>query len=506
MKIKNIILSFVMLSFILSSCEEDFLETEPTDALSTDVMFDSYDGAELAINGIYRMIYIFDAWYDDDYNLGHHSAGYFGNVLDNDLLGEDMVRAGRGYGWYYATYGWRSHRIATGGVVTGRWYYFYNIILQANNLLVHIDDIDDGTRAEIDHIKAQALTMRGLCYLWLVQQRAKPYHEGRDNPGIPIYTEPQQEGNPRASVGEVYDRIVDDFDQAIDLFEASNMGRVHESHATIYVAHGLAARTALAMNEYETAVEHAQYVIDNSGTSLFTVGDFAEEPHTLMNTLGESEWLWGVHLSSEHSPGYASFQSHTDARFMSYASLGGQIMLNHELYDAMAETDVRRGWWIDPEHPDIGEDAFHIPYNNAKFLTHTAGAWATEIPLLRLAEMYLIKAEALARGAGSDADAAQALYDFMSNRDPEYDLSDNTGDDLIEEIMFHRRIELWCEGFRFFDLQRTDQDLVRTEEQGHAPEHADTMEEPAGSNRWLWRIPQDEIDANDQISSDNQNP
>ncbi len=505
MKIKNIILSFVMLSFILGSCEKDFLETAPTDRLSSDVLFDSYDGAWIAMDGVYRMFYIYDNSYDDDNMLGHHGTGYLGNVLDITLMGEDMPMAGRGFGWYDGQYGWRAHRVATGNVLTGRWYFFYNFINQNNNIINNIAQVEDATQSELDHIKAQALTMRALGYYWLALKHAKPYHEGRDNPGVPIYTEPQQTGNPRATVGEVYDRIVDDLDEAIDLFEASNMPREHESHATIDVAHGLAARNALAMNEYETAVEHAQYVIDNSGASLFTIDDFAEEPHMLLNDRSESEMLWAVHITSEQSPGFAAYHDHLDSRFMTYAQLGAQKLINAELYEGMADTDARKNWWVDPE--EAVEDHPHfIAYNNQKLMLPNIGDYTTDAPLMRLSEMYLAKAEGLARGTGSDDDAAQALYDYMSSRDPDYEISDNTGHDLIEEIMFHRRIELWGEGFRFFDLKRSGEDLVRTVDQGHQPGIADRMHEPAGSDSWQWLIPQDEIDANDQISSGDQNP
>ncbi len=54
---------------------------------------------------------------------------------------------------------------------------------------------------------------------------------------------------------------------------------------------------------------------------------------------------------------------------------------------------------------------------------------------MRTAEMYLIEAEALARQGGQDGQAAQVLYDLVITRDPEYQLSTNTGAALIEEIM-----------------------------------------------------------------------
>jgi len=118
--------------------------------------------------------------------------------------------------------------------------------------------------------------------------------------------------------------------------------------------------------------------------------------------------------------------------------------------------------------------------------------------------MYLIKAEAEARDGLYD-DAAQTLYELMQNRDPEYELSTATGEDLIDEIMFHRAVELWGEGFNWIDLKRTGEPLNR-QNKGHSEQLAVTLYEEADTDRWIWLIPTDEINANDAISSGDQNP
>ncbi len=515
MKIKNIILSFLALSLILSSCEEDFLETSPTDALSSDVLFDSFDGAQLALNGMYRLLYSFDDTFYGSALLRHHGCGYHGNVLDIDLTGEDMAMWDRGYGWYTGTYGWLAQRAADGAVNTGRWFFFYNLINQANIILLYAGEIEDATAKQIEHVKAQALVIRALGYYWVVQKHAHPYRLGRDNDGVPLYLEPAQEGKPRASVGEVFDQIIADLDLAIEFFKGQdNPGfQRHRSHANLPVAYGVAARTALAMNDYEAAADYADLAINSAkdaGRSLFTVGDFSAESHHLFNTLTEDEWMWGLQISEEHSLIYASFMSHMDGRFMSYASLGGHKLINHVLYDAMSPTDVRRNLWVsleehlNPPHGDYDSEHW-MQYNNKKFLSNEVGSFTADLVMMRLAEMYLIKAEALAE-LGQYGVAQQALYDLMRNRDPEYSQTALTGEALVEEILFHRRIELWGEGFRNFDLQRKGHDLERTAEQGHNLGLANILNVPADDPRWLWLIPQAEIDANDAISSGDQNP
>ena len=70
-----------------------------------------------------------------------------------------------------------------------------------------------------------------------------------------------------------------------------------------------------------------------------------------------------------------------------------------------------------------------------------------DVPYMRAAEMYLIEAEAKAK-LGQDANAAKLLFDMVSKRDAAYKLSTSTGTKLLDEIYFHRRVELWGEGFQ----------------------------------------------------------
>ena len=76
------------------------------------------------------------------------------------------------------------------------------------------------------------------------------------------------------------------------------------------------------------------------------------------------------------------------------------------------------------------------------------GVFTGDYIYLRNTEFILTKAEALAR-QGKDSDAADALYELNSVRDPSYVKSTKTGQDLIDEILLYRRIELWGDGAIF---------------------------------------------------------
>ena len=81
--------------------------------------------------------------------------------------------------------------------------------------------------------------------------------------------------------------------------------------------------------------------------------------------------------------------------------------------------------------------------------------------IMRLALVYYMRAEALAR-LGRDGDAKSCLNEIMVTRDPDYSVDGGlSGDALVEEILLHKRIDLWLEGERFFDLKRLEMGIDR---------------------------------------------
>jgi len=111
--------------------------------------------------------------------------------------------------------------------------------------------------------------------------------------------------------------------------------------------------------------------------------------------------------------------------------------------------------------------------------------------------MYLIEAEALAR-QGQDGPAANVLFELVSERDAGYVLSTNTGQALIDEILLQRRIELFLEGQRWFDMIRNDEVLDMTGTGADPNLYIDGMyqDRPSVNPNWVFLIPQRELDAN----------
>jgi hypothetical protein len=128
---------------------------------------------------------------------------------------------------------------------------------------------------------------------------------------------------------------------------------------------------------------------------------------------------------------------------------------------------------------------------NRKFRVPNTALSIGDVPLMRASEMFLIEAEAQARN-GQDAPARQALFTLAKQRDPNYVISGNSGQALINEIMIQRRVELWGEGFRFYDLKRLNEPLDRTGA-NHNASLIGVSQVPAGDITWQFLIPQSEL-------------
>lgn len=488
----------VCLSLLSTSCSEDYLEVSPTTDIASIDAFSTTTNAWAAINGIHRSLYI--QYYDNQDQGGQGS-----NMIYVDLLGEDVVFTSNNV-WFRGTYRWVDPRNATDKIPYFNYRFYYTIISNANMIIDNVDNAE-GPEADKAAIKGQALAYRAWSYYQMVRLFGERFDatSANDNPGVPLILDSSiNTPQPRATVAEVYNQINADLDQAISLFEASQ-DRPNKSHLGLSVAQGFKARVALTQENWELAA---------------TMANAARQDYPLMsrseilegfNDYNNPEWMWGSHQNAEQNTAFFSFFAYMAADFSSFSMRTNPKAINSNLYNEISETDIRKELW-DPtgenmEFP-VPRDGNGValgvraPYMTRKFLTASGGESSIgDVPYMRAAEMYLIEAEALAR-MGEDENSATVLFDFVSARDPEYVQSTNTGDELIEEILIHRRVELWGEGFRFYDLKRLNMPLDRTGT-NHQPSIAIVMEVPAGDEQWQFLIPQDEINNSNGIVTQN---
>ncbi|MBE2231680.1 MAG: RagB/SusD family nutrient uptake outer membrane protein [Chitinophagaceae bacterium] len=475
----------------LASCKKDYLETAPTNATSSDDVFKTTANAWTAINGIHRMLYI-------QWNGNQDQGGQSANMIYMDMLGEDLVNTAQANGWFISCYRWLDHRNVNHRVPYFNYQFYFKIIANANMIIANIDNAE-GPEADKKIIKGQALAYRAWCYHQMVQLFGKRFDAAgaNDSPGVPLVLAPTNEPAPRASVAEVYTQINKDLDDAI--VNLAGYTRANKSHLNVNVAKGLKARVALTMQNWTVAAQMASEA--RQGISLMSNAQYLSG----FNDYTNPEWMWGSKQQEDQQTFFYSFFAYMSVNFNSSNIRGNPKAINSLLYNQISATDVRKQLW-DPTGTNtafpIPPGGLRRPYMNRKFVAPGgSGISIGDLPYMRAAEMYLIEAEALAR-AGQTTPAAQALFTLVKNRDANYTLSTNTGQALIDEILIHRRVELWGEGFRFYDLKRLNQPLNRNGA-NHISSLAVVFDVPAGDKQWEFLIPQSELNTNPLVT---QNP
>lgn len=487
---------------MLASCAEEQLETAPTTSMSGTSLMANGNAALVPLNGIYRSMYM--AGWSTGGNT-HQCFGISAYNLMAEVMGDDLIMGAQGSGWFwfdcvynvkgrYTSTGWRSYDL---------WNAYYTWISNANYILA-AEETMEGTSEERGYALGQAYAIRAYSYYMLAQSFARTYKGHESEACCPIYKEPttaDTEGQPRSTVQEVYDLIVADMDKALEYLEGTS--RKHISHIGYDVALGLRARIALTMEDWATAKNMAKAAIAASGCEIIPVKDFVGT-----NDADADNVMWAADIIADQSGMYASFFSHMSTG-VSYGS-SARKLINKELYAKMGANDTRLAWW-DPTDSK--------GYQQKKFEFSDLQTWLGDYIWMRVEEMYLTAAEAECR-MGDEAAAKADLMALMSKRDPSYTCEHLTGTamgkltnewtgSLLEEITIQRRIELWGEAGRVYDIRRYKQGFRRTEAQGW-PAAALLAGRPTDNpENWMWvlTIPQAEFDGNVNMDgAKDQNP
>jgi hypothetical protein len=483
-----------------TACDKELLNTNPTDAVSGDTVFTDTDGAMMALNGTYRFFWQWGSTTTSNY---HQSFGPQSYNLMADLMGEDMVQAASGSGWFWYDYiynvksrytsgGWRSYDC---------WNYYYTLISNVNYILDAAEQIE-GEPDVINYVIGNAYALRAYAYAYCAMVFARSYIGHEDRLSIPIYTEPTfagTAGKPRSTNREVFAQAMSDINKAIELL--GNQSQKHVTHIDKYVANGIKARIALYMGDYQTAHDAAAIAV--AGASY----DYDSNFH--YNDASHASVLWGAEIISTQGTTNPQFLAHMDYRFGGYGNTARKCA-SAWLYGKLGENDKRaKDWWS----YEVLNDGKTQGYQQYKFLFKDPNDTynGADHIFMRAPEMQLIIAETACR-LGNESEAKAALNALMKTRDASYDCSDKTGTalatittdetgSLLEEIILQRRIELWGESGRIYDIKRLRQGFVRTSAMGHPSQallsslHLDDPE----SFDWVLTIPQKEFDANKQM-------
>lgn len=477
---KIVILALCFLVF--TSCNDDSLDTTPESTINSDQLAKSASANQALINGIYAGLRSYGLSIPSNHeDYGHKSVLSAMDMMSNDML---MTKSS----WYSNFYNYlgRQQINSRSRLV---WVTYYSQIKAANTVLSSIPSTE--TDEKLKMIRGQALALRGYFYFMLARTYGPAYIGNGSKLSVPLYRVVSLDGKARSTVNEVYVLIENDLQEAINLLAAykrSNNDSVDQS-----VAQAFLAEVYLEMGKYPEAASMA-----HSARAKYTLLNETEWMSGFSVTKS-NETMWGATMNSSISTFVANFFSHFDNTNPSGYAGGNGVYKNIDkrLYNSISATDFRKkafvgsgGSTVYPKLPEFANIKFRDP-------TIDAGSYI----YLRSSEMYYIEAEALAR-SGNEALAKQVLYEITVTRDPAYVLSTNSGSALISEIILQKRIELWGEGGAWYDMKRLGVALERDYDGSNHPDFG-KFNIPAGDNKFIFQIPQAEIDANPLIEQNN---
>lgn len=528
----------------LTACSSDFLDTTPTQSTATATVFSTTENVRLAVNGLAYLMKTQHAYY---------GQGYCGENRIRSIYGEYPSQEFR-YNQFAP--GWEI--IMDGKYYTGKttnytkypWAYYYEIVSNANSIINNVDAAE-GEESDKQFYKAQALTFRAYCFSKLMELYTKRWQDTNngETQGIVLRLDESTGSMPLSTVKECWDQIYKDCQDAIAGFEQSGKDRDSKERylTNKNVAYAIYARAALYRQDYQTALEMAKKA--REGYALMTNAEYVSGFNSY-----NSEWIFGTCDTSEENNWYWTFGTQFACNgYYSQVTEYGAGEIEKELTDRMPANDVRMQNFLTIDkfngldlyygegtaeqadgkketvpHMDMtygymySDEAWNIA--NAYVSAHTP-AGVTEayqsgyyyinaqlkfycidspgvlpMSLIRSSEMILIEAEAnYFLGNTEAAQASLIELNKTSGRNPEYSCT-KTGNDLFNEIKDYRELELWGEGFNWYDMKRWKLDIVRKSFADGGNCHVATAQTvSATANDWTWAIPETETNYNDEV-------
>jgi hypothetical protein len=495
--LKYVIIALVSIG--LAACSDEFFEIDNNGVATGDELSGLGESSpEALIENVLKPLQVGIYSYLIEFNTAgatsgspHYDFGWMSIGHHGDVMNDDLALHTQGNGMF--TYDYQLDYWGQQYVKPFYWWNFcYTLVAKANELISKIDA--DTQVPELKAILGQALAIRAAGHAYAVQMYQQTYIGNEDAPGVPIILTTNEEGsNPgRAPLRDVYARIETDFKRAIDLLDGWQ--RPNKVYIDKNVAAGLYARICLVTNNWDDAVTYAR--IARQGYSPFTAAELLADG---FNDINAKEWIWGGDITSETQSAYASFFSFVCSFDAGYGGAVGCFRkMDKKLYDAMSPTDVRRQQFKVGNNVSPPGSSNFPDYTNVKF--KRVEGWLADYVFMRVSEMILTEAEALAR-SGQTGPAATVLRDLMSNRDPSWNATSVTGDEVYQQ----RRLELWAEGFSLFDHLRLKKGIDRK----YAGSNHYTPSQykiSGGSWYFLYQLPLRELDNNGDIDASEQNP
>jgi hypothetical protein len=492
-KIITLLLGVVLLG---TACSDDFFDVKTTQRLTSEDAAKTMEADPSKLAGFVDAIYNLMVQYDL-VGTSHDSFGYMAILHATDMMTEDIIMSKLShfrYDYAHDNREWNYRRTSQ------IWTYLYSMIAGANNVLGLTDA--ETTIPEIKAYRGQALALRGLSYYYLIQmyQKLYPLASAGDLPGIPMYfagNEGKENSLGRTPVKDILAQI--EADLTTSVANLQGWTRNNKNQVDYYVANGILARYYLLTEQWAKA-EAAAKIAQTAAPVMSSA-----ETLTGFMSINNNEVMWGYDHNTETTTIYASFFSHISNLTAGYAGLNyAPRLIDKRLYEYIPATDIRKKWFQDPAgsivvtaNVDADATTWKLPYANLKF--GSDGNFTQDYTYMRGSEMVLIEAEALAH-QGKGGEAATALMKLQSKRDPSWTKSTVT----VDDVWMLRRVELWGEGFGYYDLKRLNKGIDRNYA-GSNHEGSNKVVVPAGDKRWIYKLPQGEIQENTEIDEEDNN-
>jgi tetratricopeptide (TPR) repeat protein len=420
--IKNLLALFIVASIV--GCEKR-LDIEPTQSVDETQALNTSSDVEAALIGAYRLSGDVDV-------LGG------GSKVNAELLGsfEDINWSGTFQGM---TQIFNKAIPVNNGFITSQWTGSYAAINTLNNVLSAIEKVDANKK---DRVEGEAKFLRGLIYFELVKAYGKDWNNGDPNVnlGVPIVLEPTRGIDnsskvPRATVAEVYTQVINDLTEAKNLLPQTN-----GVYATTYAASAILARLYLQQGKYTEAATEANRVITSNRYQLTpTYAESFPAPFPYAPRENTREEIFTIQVNT--TVGVNDFNT-----YFSSNGRGDIDITDAHINKYEANDDRLNLFYVDGGAIYTGKH--ENQYGN--------------VNIVRLAEMYLIRAEANFRLGGTPIGGITPAADINRLRarvglDP-IDDADLTLDAILKE----RRLELAFEGFALDDAKRLKQNVGAT--------------------------------------------
>ena len=430
----------------------------------------------------------------------HDQFGHMSTLHATDMMTEDMTMFGNS--WFAYDYE-HSYNAPIYRRNSDLWYTYYNIITRANTTIDLVEDTKEQVSNE-NFVLGNAYAYRAMAYLYLIQLFQDPTTKDGINtslPGVPMLyaeiekaamgTEQIEYFKGRNTVGEVFAQIEVDITRAIELLQGEV--RPSKNYIDITVAQGIAARYYLLAQDWAKAATMA-----NAASYNYHLMDGDTETNGIRDgfmDITNEEWMWGFDHTPETQTTYASFFSHISNLTSGYSGIGYTGRgVDARLFEQMSATDYRRAYWYRDAEGNTQSTAaaspdaymWQKPYAFLKF--GWKEDWTQDYIYMRAAEMTLIEAEAQAR-MGNQARAAETLSMLMRKRDPSWNMSSVS----VDDIHLQRRLELIGEGHAYFDLKRLNKGIERNYE-GNNHLEGYQLNKAENDSTWVYQIPLSAID------------